>query len=306
MRTVYAEDILDPAEDSLEAVMGQIYTDIFNPALESRARTAFQALLRLFTRRLANTTNDMPATNKRFFYRMITHYLARNIPPDQITVVTFNQDLQIEKCLMLIRETSRWRSVADRVFNFPGCYAFDSDGVTFPRSWAEDRLFPQDDPRDDCLLVLKLHGSLNWYSTHTSQNVAPKAMFRPDRSVRITRRRTINTEMSFIGPKRKNSTLPVIVPPVTHKAGVMHTYLSQVWNEAEQRLAAADRVVIFGYSCPPLDFESRNLLRRTQRGSTSEICVVDPDPTCASRFAQILAPSRMYYYPTGRAYLEDC
>lgn len=33
MRSVYGANVLEPERDSLEAVMGQIYTDLFNPAL---------------------------------------------------------------------------------------------------------------------------------------------------------------------------------------------------------------------------------------------------------------------------------
>src|SRR5438105_1515311 len=59
MEEVYDSDILEPDEDSLERVMGQIYTDTFNQALKKKATKAFRDLLRLFTRRLATTTNNI-------------------------------------------------------------------------------------------------------------------------------------------------------------------------------------------------------------------------------------------------------
>ena len=72
MMTTYDRDILAEENDRLEAVMGQVYTDVFNPALEDRALGVFRELLRLFTRRLALTTNGIEATNKRLVYRLIT------------------------------------------------------------------------------------------------------------------------------------------------------------------------------------------------------------------------------------------
>ncbi len=74
-------------------------------------------------------------------------------------------------------------------------------------------------------------------------------------------------------------TLPVIIPPVTHKSSVLHKALDPVWTLAETRLIEADDVVVFGYSCPPLDFESANLMTRAQRqrGEGSSLSVIDPN-----------------------------
>jgi hypothetical protein len=49
MMDVYESDIFEASEDSLEGVMGQIYTDTFNRALENAASETFRSLLRLFT-----------------------------------------------------------------------------------------------------------------------------------------------------------------------------------------------------------------------------------------------------------------
>lgn len=62
MAQVYEYDVYATDTDSLERVMGQIYTDTFNPGLSEGARLAFRALLRLFTRRVADTTNDIHPT----------------------------------------------------------------------------------------------------------------------------------------------------------------------------------------------------------------------------------------------------
>ena len=77
----YDRDILREENDRLETVMGQIYTDVFNPLLEPTALEAFRQLLRLFNRRLALTTNNIQATNKRLVYRLIAHRLGHGVSP---------------------------------------------------------------------------------------------------------------------------------------------------------------------------------------------------------------------------------
>ena len=97
IRTTYGYDITDAATDLLEAVMSQIYTDVFNPNLQPQATMTFTGLMRLFTRRLAETTNAMDPTNQRWLYPMLTSYLLHDTSPSDMTLITFNQDLQIEK-----------------------------------------------------------------------------------------------------------------------------------------------------------------------------------------------------------------
>ena len=48
MSTHYNIDILHPEEDSLEAVLARIYTDVFNAALESEAARTFRTLIYLW------------------------------------------------------------------------------------------------------------------------------------------------------------------------------------------------------------------------------------------------------------------
>ena len=310
MRTTYGIDILDPSVDSLEGVMGLLYPDLFNPLLEERALAAFRALLKLFTARLATTTNDIRATNKRLLYRMLTKDFGKGIDPGDLTIITFNQDLQVEKTLELLSQAGRWQRFASRIFSFPGCYSVASGTwqmVTGPTaSTSEKDLFPQTDPAPDCIRVLKLHGSLNWYSTHNSPRLRPSAMFNSRRALSVTRRKTIAPDMTLSRPSRTVYTLPVVVPPVNHKSAVLHEALNPVWRLAEERLRTADEIVIFGYSCPALDFESSNLLRRAQRRRRpdSKLSIVDPDGAVSTRFIDLLKPSALSYFATARDFIR--
>jgi hypothetical protein len=310
MRSTYDVDILNPLEDSLEQVMGRLYTDLLNSNLENSARPAFMPLLRLFNERLAYTTNNIAATQQRFVYRILSYYLSSGTAPGDITILTFNQDLQAEKILELLASKAKWRRHADEIFNFPGCYGLTipAERVTEPTSSSPGELFADSPPVANSIRVLKLHGSLNWYSTHNSRSPSTSAMFNPSRALRVTRRRAIYTDMTISGPSRTRHTFPLVIPPVTHKSAVLHDAIKPVWTEAEDRLKEADHLVIFGYSCPALDFESSNMLRRSSQLTstrTRTISLIDPDPGTATRYVDLLQPSKLSYYPSAADFLTD-
>jgi hypothetical protein len=100
-------------------------------------------------------------------------------------------------------------------------------------------------------------------------------------------------------------TLPVVVPPVTHKSAVLHDSMPPLWRQAEAALRAADELVIVGYSCPPLDFESSNQLRRSQAGrkTPANISVVDPAASVPERYISLLDAKCLHYYASPHAFL---
>jgi len=304
MASVYESEIFTQPEDSLERVMGQIYTDTFNPGLEKKATEAFQALLRLFTRRVADTTNQLKPTIRRLLYRILVSYLEARVRPEDITIITYNQDLQAEKALCLLSEAKRWAGISEQIFNFPGCYALGEKRVTKPTNKTPARnLFRSSDTVDGCIRVLKLHGSLNWYSSHSSQEPSPAEMFDSSRELRITQRKIIPADMTISGQQASHA-LPVVVPPVTHKSAVLHEDLKNLWRLAEQALEEADEVVIFGYSCPPLDFESANQLRRASREHSFKTVVIDPDGQIAARYIDLMSPDGLAYFSSAHAFLH--
>lgn len=300
---VYDKNIYHIQNDSLEAVMAIVYADIFDPKLKSRAATVFRLLVRLFNRRLADTTNRISATQQRFLYRILSLYLQRGIMPENIVIVTFNQDIQIEKILHRLQQTAKYERFGT-IFNFPFCYYWP-DASTSITSPGRGDLFEEGNLGLGGTTVLKLHGSLNWYSTHKSTKVKPQWMFRSNRTIHITRRQTIDPEMK-LHARRRMPTLPVIVPPVTHKSSILHNSLKPVWSRAETELKQADEVVIFGYSCPTMDFESSNLIQRSLKANRKyrSLSIIDPDPGVLSRYAELVNPHELHYYPYAENFLE--
>ena len=132
-------------------------------------------------------------------------------------------------------------------------------------------------------------------------------MFNPDRKIKVTRRRTINPQMHYIGGNRKQYTLPVIVPPLTHKSAVLHRLVKPLWAFAETLLGEANELVIFGYSCPAVDYESCNLFRRSLRSSVhlENISIIDPDPNVLLRYSTLIEPKKVHFYPDAKYFLES-
>lgn len=304
-KRIYEEDIFASEADSFEGVMARLYSDIYDPGIGKNAAAAFRSLVKLFNTRLATTTNNIKATQRRFLYRMLVRLFRQGIHARDVTIITFNQDLQIEKALDRLERTPAWQQHRP-IFRFPSCYMLNlpPNRVTAPTGGTGRDLFPNDGPALAGIRVLKLHGSLNWYSVHRSQSPGPRQIFNPRRELRITRRRTIQLPMGLSGRRRRH-TFPVIVPPVTHKAGVLHDVIRPLWSYAEDALRKANVIVIFGYSCPQLDFESSNLIRRSVRGNTANasISVIDPDPNVLRHYVELIRPPRVSYYQSAGHFL---
>jgi hypothetical protein len=303
----YGTDICAPLNDSMERVMAGLYPDLFNTALESKALPAFRALLRLFTGRLASTTNNLDATQKRFLYRIINNFLWAKVEPQDITIITFNQDLQVEKTLEKLSAAKHHARCSDQIFAFPSMYAVPRAAwgkITGPTSGPAP-VFPVTDDQE-CLQVLKLHGSLNWYSTHNSRTPPRRAMLNQKRKLSVTRRRLIDPEMQVETKGRSVYGFPVVVPPVTHKSSVLPDSLAPVWELAEQRLIEAQQIIVFGYSCPALDFESANLLRRSTkaRDDSPSWSIIDPAGEVATRYISLLGLPQLSYYRSAQDYLD--
>lgn len=81
---------------------------------------------------------------------------------------------------------------------------------------------------------------------------------------------------------------PIIVPPVNGKRGLMHEQIIPLWKAAAESLRDADRIIIVGYSCPPLDMEARILLSENLRKNPHKsVFIIDPSTVTAARFSEI-------------------
>jgi hypothetical protein len=301
----YDIDPTSSEHDSLERIMAIVYADINNPRLESAAVNAFRAIIRLFNRRIAETTNELFPTNRTNLYRIVAKQLRDGIQPKDLTIITFNQDLQVEKVLKRISATKAYSKLGN-IFCFPTCYGIHEAHKRLSNPPTGMESFNVCGDNEHGISVLKLHGSLNWFSTHTSKRVPKNAILNPKKEFNITPRMEIPISMGFRRNKKRTNTFPLIIPPVNHKAAILHEDLHPIWNSAERRLKESDEIIVFGYSCPSTDFESANLLRRTANTGTNptSFIVIDPNPAVFQRYIEVTNLDHLAYFRSADAYIE--
>ncbi len=299
---------IDPSRgefDSLEKIMAIIYADINNPTLQDDAVRSFRSLIRLFNRRIAESTNDLAPNYNTNLFRIIGKILVQGIQPENISIITFNQDLQVEKVLRKLQMTAKYRKYG-RIFSFPWCYGLRDPISKLSDPPKQEEKFDVHNIDEGGIKVFKLHGSLNWFSTHTSRDVPKKAILNPKKNFHITPRCNIQLNMRLNSGKRTSHTFPLIIPPVNHKAALIHHELHPLWRLAEDKLTKANKVIVFGYSCPPTDFESANMLRRATNTGIDPISfdVIDPNPSAFKRYVDVTCLDHLSYFNSSDSFIK--
>jgi len=297
---VYSLNLLDRQEHSLEHMLSTIYSDIYTGGNRGRASDVFRHLLHLLHRRIGQTTNSLNPGKKGKLYRIMRCFFKKGIKPEDITILTFNYDLRVEKTLDLLNDPQN----GTHILCFPWCYALSKESdVSNPRS---GRRFEQTDMKGG-VRVLKLHGSLNWYSRHVSPYPKPEHFLNPKRKLYITSRTEFATGMTI--KKRWGRTVhtfPVILPPIGSKSAIIHSEFEPLWLLAQKSLEKAERVIFFGYSCPITDMDSSNLVGRALRKNKNLKCadVIDPSPETFGRYVNLTNLPRLAFYRNADAYLQ--
>lgn len=191
----------------------------------------------------------------------------------QATIITFNYDTILE-CLI---------ATPTGVFGDPNHYGQVWQGVSWTELTGDLPPWPPGSAilgaeRVETFRLLKLHGSLNWYwrSDDTSgqsvaRRVLPGVFGEPQPYVEEERRRAL--------PGR----VPFVVPPSASKSDYYGSPITQeMWRQAAERLRAASRIVLLGYSIPKTDTTFGNLMRDSAADNvaTSAVLVADyaPEP----------------------------
>lgn len=110
---------------------------------------------------------------------------------------------------------------------------------------------------------LKLHGSLNWFYCSNAKCPAHQELT-IDRNCSRVLHRAMGIHFSDESCQRCGSaTSPLLIPPLLRKPIVENWIIRSMWGIARRRLAAAQKVVLIGFSAAPTDFYSAWLLRST-------------------------------------------
>lgn len=301
----YWYDVTDPHIDSFEMVSSILYTDAFADQTQSSAYTGFLSLIRLLAKILSDTIDPLTPTTVNPLYQIIRHNISQ-IDDLNLTVITFNYDLQVERVL---KELHSFANPKLRVpFAFPGCYRLPPSDIR--RIGERPRFSPSSKTNQEHtgIPILKLHGSLNWYRGFPDRIPSQEVYFESgDREFLIANTDHIPPTWPILvntGSAARLYGYPVIIPPIPNKSAVFRQEIRQLWKLARRALSAATELLIFGYSCPTQDLEAANLFRSTagRNKALNHVTVVDPDIRVAERFADLTNAGSCTWYRDASDY----
>ena len=293
----YAETLIS----SLETTTTYLYLKALDSKPGDQFHTAFLRSLALLNKVLAESTNPLKTGPRSLVYRFFLSELRKCNSPADLTVITFNYDLLIERTLQELQQTR-----LDKVFTFPGCYRLPDIAKNRVVGVNSETPIADVDLAHSGIAVLKLHGSMNWFSAHTSDQPNPSALFNNKRQLYIANSKRIRPKLQWRRNKRLVYVKPVIVPPITGKRTILHQDVIPLWSLAAAALRQATRVIIAGYSCPPLDIETRILLSENlQKNKAKKVYVIDPNPESAAKFSRICDVDHITIYDSIADWVRD-
>jgi hypothetical protein len=310
----YLETILgtEPTEEVLsERRMEEVFKEVFFDLQEEKTaqiHSAYIDLIDLYLRVLRETTNWLCEDGREG--APVGRLLAAAAGADNLTVITFNHDLNIENEIAR-RALLRRRWCLDQGY---GDFQAKLSLIT-PRTSTPMLPLHRDGGCDHSrpIRILKLHGSLNWVVRTANErptvnfltgHSAPGQIYlRPTRT--ITAGRSVYLRTAPGRGRTQWPLWPVVVPPVYAKQA-LRAAVQEAWDDARARLVGADRIVFFGYSLPEIDVEAEKLFDRAlvHNSAVPWLDVVDPSPEAAKRYASLATSRPVRWYPTLPSFLE--
>lgn len=271
----------------MEEIFNFVYSDVFTGRADDTAIEAYWALLKMYRIAIAQTTNWIRSTGRSGVGSLIKRLWVGNHP--SITIVTFNQDLVIEKALEKMTSLQPYSNLPWDIHN---CYEMRFEEFLYSSQATFFKSRGQESVR-----ILKLHGSLNWFYLARSAEDAKNSIRQPGTKLYCLANRRILSGLTYKAHRRSDHLLPLIVPPVFEKSARYRTSLAKLWRLAREAIEQADRLFIFGYSFPEGDFAARSLLRSAFHSSNlEEVTVIDSSPAVAGRISALLGSPCHHYF----------
>ncbi|MDD4910506.1 MAG: SIR2 family protein [Candidatus Omnitrophica bacterium] len=202
-------------------------------------------------------------------------------------IITFNYDLVIEESF-----NKKNHNIWNPKFGY-GVSGIGGLSGRWVKKWLGTTQTPDDFP--ECkVMLLKMHGSLNWLIHKYNKRIALK-----DRPLHVEKSRSGHPR-----PERIS-----ILPPGIAKDIADEPY-SSIWSLARSSLEKCEALIIVGYSLPETDFMAHSLLNEVVRSRLSkkkplyldELYLVDPSREVLDKFIKLLTP---ILGPQGKLYKYD-
>ena len=171
-----------------------------------------------------------------------------NLEEGNYTIITFNYETLLERALLNCSLSG----------NFS--YGLDVDANRIEHFPSYERNF------DESLLILKLHGSLNWAEC---QNCNKNQLFWFNQYDHIFKEKCNKCD--------KNLT-PILIPPT--KSKYLKEPLANLWKIAEDKIIRADEITIIGYSFNDYDVTALSLILDSIKQNKQHLTlnIIDSDP----------------------------
>lgn len=289
---------IDPLRGShgMEEIFNYIYGDAFAPKASEESYRAYDSLVRMYQQAIADTTNALSGNSQRGVGAVLKH-LWLDAKERDLTVITFNQDLLIEKALNKMAALPRYAGLQWDILR---CY-----GRPFKFLGAGGPFFQSTTPGKS-VKILKLHGSLNWvYKVRSDED--PKNYIRKiPKNVSCVTDIEIKTGYRYRENRRPMPMIPFVVPPIYEKSSQYQEAINPVWIQAEEVLSSVERLIIFGYSFPSADFAARRLLRKSFHANQAlnKVTIIDPSASVAQRVGDLLESASVAHHKKVSAYVE--
>ena len=280
------------SSQSMEEVFNYIFSDAHSGNQEDDALEAMWYLIKMYNDSIARTTNTLTGDSSNGVLGLLEKLLDADDNLN-LSFVTFNQDLMIEKSLARLNESKENNQVP---FSLDKYYGLDFK--TFPGTKGFRKEFPVG--KKDSIAVIKLHGSLNWEYFVRSEN-DPKNFLRTpsinDLSCAKAERLLLYATWRPKNRSRDSTLIPVVVPPIYEKSTIYEKLLSPLRKQAENALREAQRLIIFGYSFPDADYMARSLIRRAMHKNKElkDLVVINTDPHICVKAANLCNSDTLFY-----------
>jgi hypothetical protein len=192
------------------------------------------------------------------------------------TIISFNWDLILDQ--LIFEDTLN-----------PACYGFGNRKMEHP-------------------MLLKPHGSLNWYDEKQGGRLKKDLRFELFNDVGG---QSVQAFRPYRAPKSKEDYMPLIIPPVFNK-DFEGPFFRRIWQKCVAQLSTTRKVVFLGYSLPDADLHARFILRcgfhnqiegqirsgggRSVPTGRAEVIIVNPDQGAASRIERAVGSDFSSYW----------
>lgn len=241
----------------------------FQSDAQKELAVLYSAVVKAFMARLESSKDERPHSDelKRFAGFCVTN---------DVTCITFNYDDVLDEALQDVEGigTKRRVPLGERYWHPDGGYGF----FCRPSATTVRDVYHFMDKTS--MLLLKLHGSINWRArAGYPRPYSIDAILHHESWLRYI----LGDEVADGAIEFHLESEPFIVPPILSKSTIVEQpVLRVVWSRAREELSRAGEVVFVGYSLPRTDIASAFLFSEAIQPATN-VSVVNHVGTGASR-----------------------